>query len=216
MDHRLRLIGLAVATVLIPLSGAAQTQGNQNSLPAFGRDTVLVWRIENQGETANFVVRVAEFQPNRFIEWEDASTQGTVYMSEKAVATARIFLNARLFESGVDTKGKDATTLWLSRKAFADLKAKGRLKLAIDSVDCWISLEGNDSITVEVNRTPVQLPVLHVKDERGSDRWFLDSEDNPLMVRHVLRKYDQTLASITTDRQNTLRWIKGKKLTGPH
>jgi PAS domain-containing protein len=136
-------------------------------------------------------------------------------MSEKAVATARVFLNARLFEGGVDTKGKDATTLWLSRKAFTDLKAKGRLRLAIDSVDCWVSVEGNGAITVEANRVPVRLPVIHVKDERGAERWFLDSEENPLMVRHVLRQYDQTLASITTDRPNTLRWIKGRKLTGP-
>jgi hypothetical protein len=58
----------------------------------------------------------------------------------------------------------------------------------------------------------MNLPVIKVKDDRGSERWFLDSEDNPLMLRHLIRKYDQTLASVTTDQPNTLRWIKGKKL----
>jgi hypothetical protein len=131
------------------------------------------------------------------------------------VMSARIFLGSRLFEAGVDTKGKDATTLWLSQKAFADLQAAGRAKLAIDSVDCWVTTEGEDSLTVEVNRAPRALPVLKTKDERGSERWFLNSVENPLLVKHSVRKYTQTLVSITTDRANTLRWIKGKKLSGP-
>ena len=35
------------------------------------------------------------------------------------------------------------------------------------------------------------------------------------MARHIFRTFDQTLKSVTTDKTNTLRWIKGKKLTGP-
>jgi hypothetical protein len=46
--------------------------------------------------------------------------------------------------------------------------------------------------------------------------WFLDSADNPLQVKLLSRNYVETLTSITTDRSNTLRWIKGKKLTDPH
>jgi len=32
------------------------------------------------------------------------------------------------------------------------------------------------------------------------------------MLKHTVRQFTQVLASITTDRPNTLRWIKGKKL----
>ncbi len=206
---------LAIWMALLSPAASPQPHDPHSGVPVFGRDTVLVWKIENQGETAGLVVRIAEFQPSRFVEWENATTQGTIWMTEKAISSARIFLNARLFEGGVDTKGKDATTIWLSRKAFSELKAKGRLKLAIDSVDCWMTVEGNDSIMVDVNRTSRPLPVMHTKDERGAERWFLDSEDNPLMVKHVLRHFNQTLTSITTDRPNTLRWIKGRKLTNP-
>ncbi len=188
---------------------------SQLSIPEFGRDTVLVWQSENQGDKHKFVVRIAEFLPNRFLEWENETTQGTVLMSQKAVATGRVFLNSRLFEAGVDTKGKDATTLWLSRKAFSDLKEAGRVKLAIDSIDCWVTAAGEDSLDVEVNREPRSLPVLKTRDERGAERWFLNSADNPLVVRTVVRKYTDTLISITTDRANTLRWIKGKKLQTP-
>jgi hypothetical protein len=56
------------------------------------------------------------------------------------------------------------------------------------------------------------LPAIKVSDDRGSERWFLDQEENPLMLKHTVRQFTQVLASITTDRPNTLRWIKGKKL----
>jgi len=183
--------------------------------PQFGRDTVLVWTIKNQDEGSTFVVRIAEFLPSRFIEWENATTQGTIRMSPNAVANGRVFVNARLFEGGVDTKGKDATTLWLSRWIFRELKTKSRVKVAIDSVDGVMTLDGSETLTVEVNRTPLELAAIKVKDDRGQERWFLDAEDNPLMLKHVFRSFSQTLKSITTDRPNTLRWIKGRKLTSP-
>ncbi len=185
-------------------------------LPPFGKDTVLVWDIHNQEFSAQFVVRIAEFLPDRYVEWEDQTTQGTIFMPSRAVAGARAFVSARLFEGGVDTKGKDATTLWLSGQLFHDLKEKKRIKLSLDSIDCWMSVEGTDKLTVEVNRAATELPVIKVKDDRGSERWFLDDEENPLLMKHSVRQFSETLSSITTDRPNTLRWIKGKKLTNPH
>ncbi len=186
------------------------------ALPSFGRDTVLVWKILNQDFESEFVVRIAEFLPDRFVEWENQTTQGTIFMPNRAISNAKIFVNASLFEGGVDTKGKDKTTLWLSQTIYRDLKQKQRLKISLDGIDSWLTVEGSDQITIDVNRTPMKLPVLKVKDDRGSERAFLDMESNPLMVRHSIRAYSQTLASITTDKTNTLRWIKGKKLTNPH
>jgi hypothetical protein len=202
---------LKALTILFLLCGWARAEA---PIPTFGRDTVLVWKTANEGEpnAGTFVVRIAEFLPNRFIEWENAQTQGTIYMSHDAVTTSRVFVNARLFEAGVDSKGKDATTLWLSQRIFRELKNKGRVKVAIDSIDAWMTLEGSEQIEVEINRVSTQVPVVKVKDDRGMERWFMDLEENPLMVKHTYRAYSQTLKSITTDRPNTLRWIKGKKL----
>jgi hypothetical protein len=212
-SYRHVLVLLAPLALLL----AASVAGPQDDpLPPFGRDTVLVWKMENQGNESKFVVRIAEFVPGRFLEWEDETTQGTIFIPEKSLKNARTFVNARLFEGGVDTKGKDATTLWLSERVFHDLKEKGRLKLSIDSVDGWMTVEATDTLPVEVNRAQKLLPVLKVKDDRGNERWFLDSEENALLVKHAVRAYVQTLTSITTDKPNTLRWIKGKKLTAPH
>jgi len=181
-------------------------------LPPFGRDTVLVYKAGMDQDTKSFIVRIAEFSPDRFIEWEDTVTQGTIFMPASSVQAAKGFVNSSLFEAGVDTEGKQATTLWLSRRIFHDLKAKKKVKVAIDSIDTWMTLESDDQVPVEVNRTIMNLPAVKTVDERQSVRWFLDSEDNPLLLKHVLRHYTQVLASITTDRSNTLRWIKGKKI----
>ncbi len=74
---------------------------------------------------------------------------------------------------------------------------------------------GDDTLAVEVNRVPQILPVIKVMDDRKEERWFLDQEDNPLMLSHRVRKFSQTLTTITTDKSNTLRWIKGRKLENP-
>src|SRR5437867_4260108 len=204
---------LPALCALIGIGMAVPAQDSR--LPQFGRDTVLVWKISNQEDSATFVVRIAQFLPDRYIEWENATTQGTILLPNKAVAGAKNFVNARLFEGGVDTRGKDTTTLWLSQQVFRELKLKNRVKLAIDSVDGWMVVDGSDQLVVEINRSPIAVPVVKVKDDRGQERWFLDMEENPLMVKHVFRAFSQTLKSITTDRPNTLRWIKGKKLTSP-
>lgn len=209
--------GAAVLMLLFSTLVAGQTAPGASGLPAFGRDTVLVWKIVNQElDPSEFVVRIAEFLPDRFVEWENTSTQGTIFMPNRAILGARTFVNASLFEAGVDARGKDKTTLWLSRQIFRDLKEKKRIKISLDAIDSWITLKGSEEISVVVNRVPMNLPVILVTDDRGSERAFLDSEDNPLLVRHTIRKYLEILSGITTDKTNTLRWIKGKKLTNPH
>jgi hypothetical protein len=205
------------AVVLSCLSGFLLISALAQSpvLPPFGRDTVLVYKSEIEDGAQNFVVRIAEFRPDRFIEWEDAKTQGTIFMPAASLESGRAFLNSKLFEAGMDTKGKNATTLWLSVRMFRDIVDKKRAKIGIDGIDTWVTLEGRDEIPVEVNRSLVQVSAIKTKDDRQSERWFYDSEENPILLKHSVRNYRQTLTSITTDRANTLRWIKGKKVPHP-
>jgi hypothetical protein len=181
-------------------------------LPAFGKDTVLVWKITNQEYSADFVVRIAEFAPDRFVEWEDEKNQGTILMPNRDIVSARGYVNTNLFSSGADTKGKNATTLWISQKIYRELKDKKKIKCDLDGVSGTMNYLGDGDIQVEVNRTAMTLPIIKVSDDRGGERWFLDQEENPLMLKHTVRNFVQVLTSITTDRQNTLRWIKGRKL----
>jgi hypothetical protein len=201
---------LAASLVCLRFLPAGEMQ-----LPSFGRDTVLVWKIENVDFSADFVVRIAEFLPDRYLEWEDEKTQGTIFMPDRDVRKAQGFVGTQLFESGIDSRGRNVTTLWLSQKIFQDLKEKRKIKFPLDGIAGQMTFEGTDQMTIEVNRSSRALPVIKTKDDRGSERWFLDNPENPLLAKHTIRQFSQTLVSITTDRQNTLRWIKGRKLANP-
>lgn len=214
MRPQIRILMLAIAAIFLASSLHAPATG-ESALPVFGRDTVLVWKIQSQDFLYSFVVRVAEFLPNRFVEWEDEKTQGTIFMPSRDIQGAKGYISSSMFESGMDTKGRNATTLWLSRQIFRDLKEKRKIKIDLDGVRSVAEYKGDDFLTVEVNRSPSSLPVIKILDDRGSERWFLDQEENPLMVKHTIRHFSQILASITTDRPNTLRWIKGSKLSNP-
>jgi hypothetical protein len=196
--------------IVLALSFQSAPPAADAQIPPFGRDTVLVYRSSNEND-GNFVVRIARFSPDRYVEWEDKTTQGTILIPEKSVSEARALVNFQLFQAGVDTRGKNATTLWLSHRIYREMHESTKLKFDIDGLPTQVTVIGFDTMPVEINRVSKSVPVIKTKDERGSERWFLDSEDNTLLVNLLVRNYQQKLASITTDRPNTLRWIKDKK-----
>jgi hypothetical protein len=214
MLNRRNQFWCALPVIFILATCVMGSPTGQSLLPEFGRDTVLVWSIQNEEYEASFVVRIAEFYPVRFVEWEDETTQGTIFMPNQDLLAAKGFVNSSLFSSGRDAKEKNVTTLWLSRQIYRELKDNGKAKCRLDGVAGSLKYLGDDQISVEVNKKLMKLPVIKIADDRGSERWFLDQEDNPLMLSHRIRKFNQTLTSITTDQANMLRWIKGKKLPG--
>ncbi len=206
------LISLAILTAAWEASS-----GDAVQLPAFGRDTVLAWRSIPQNVAADFVIRIAEFLPDRYLEWEDFQTQGTIWMPSREIREAKGYESKSLFKPGEDVCAKNVTTMWLSRKIFLEIKAKNKTKMILDGVPCSISCTGFDLFTLEVNKSKMSLPVIKIKDDRGSERWFLDLEENPLLVKHQVGKYEQSLISITSNKPDTLRFIKGRKLSKlPH
>ena len=186
--------------------------GEDQGLPEFGQDTVLVWETKVQNTARKFVVRIARYSPDLIMEWEDALSQGTVFISNRDLLEAKGYLNNDLFQQGMDTRADGATTMWLSRSVFRTLKEKKSAKCKIDRVPGKITYEGDGVISVQVNGSPMTLPVIKVHDDRKAEKWFLDNEENPLLMKYTLRHHNQTLVSITTDRPNTLRWLKGSKL----
>lgn len=80
-------------------------------IPIMGRDTVLVWKAQNADFEARFIVRIALFDPNRFLEWEDGKTQGTVSMAQRDIQEAPGYDSSNLFVPGVD-KGAQTPPLY--------------------------------------------------------------------------------------------------------
>lgn len=186
--------------------------GHDEKLPVFGKDTVLVWEIPLKDFTTVFIVRLARYSPDLLMEWEDEKSQGTVFIPRQEIMKARGYVNTKLFKPGRDTQAENETTVWLSRQTFRDLKDDKEVKLKIDRVQSRMTYMGEEEFTVEINGSPVVLPVIKVQDSRKAEMWFLDREDNPLLVQYRIRHYSKKLISITTDRKNTLRWLKGQKL----
>ena len=89
------------------------------------------------------------------------------------------------------------------------------MKATVDSIDTWMTVLGRDRMSIQVNRSPMEVSVLRVADDRGNERWILYDDRNPLVVKHLFRSFTMTLVSATTDRPNSLRWIKGAKLAHP-
>jgi len=194
------------AVVLLIVSGVVLLA--ESLIPEFGRDTVLIWKIEGPEYEKSFVARIAVFNPDRFLEWEDEKGQGTVFMAERDVLNAKGYERSNLFIGGMDRKSNNATTLWLSRRIFLELKEKKNISVNLNGIAAKFRYLGEDKIPVTVNRTVVELPVIRIADDRRGEWRFLDRADNPLFVRYETQNYSKTLASVTTDRANTLRWIK--------
>lgn len=209
LTNGFRILLAAVACALIPSNCGAE---NDVKLPRFGRDTVLVWDTQSGNSTASFVIRIASFHPNLLLEWEDGISQGTVSIPSRDLSEARGYVNKKLFLQGMDTRSDNETTLWLSRKIFLALKESGEVKCYIDRTPGKMKFEGEEELLVKINGALLALPAIRVKDDRGAVRWFLDREDNPLLIQYELRHFSQTLKSISTDRRDTLRWLKGRKL----
>src|SRR5262249_30731514 len=102
--------------------------------------------------------------------------------------------------------------LWLSKEIFQELAGAGRVRVKLDSIDSVMTLARREALTVMVNKEEVELPTLVVSDSRGGEWWFYDNAENPLFLKRTLRNFTQSVKSITTNRKNTLRWIKESKL----
>jgi len=199
-----------IILVLIVVIRAGEAEEFQ--IPEFGIGTVLVWKIEGPEYEKSFVTRLASFAPERFLEWENESGQGTVLMPEQAVTDAVGYELSSLFAVGKDKKTKNETALWLSRRVFTELKEKKTVKWNLNGVASKLNFIDEGNIRIEVNRNVMALPVIHAADDRNGKWSFLNMPDNPLMVSYEVRNYRQSLASITTGAPDSLRWIKGRKL----
>jgi hypothetical protein len=181
-------------------------------LPELGPGTVLAWKIEGPKYEKGFTARLASFFPDRFFEWENAAGQGTVFMPQRAVVNAGGYEISSLFAVGRDKKTRNETTLWLRMRVFKELKEKKTARWNLNGVASRLGFIEEGSISVEVNRNVVELPVIRAVDDRNAEWNFLNQPENPLMVRYEVRNYRQTLSSITTGAPESLRWIKGGKL----
>jgi hypothetical protein len=183
--------------------------------PLFGSDflvgpkSVLVYQSEDrQQKESQFVLRLARYRPDIFLEWESLSHQGTLHLYRKAVREATVFHLSSLFEVGVDLESEDAMTVWLSQKVYRELTEKGSSKIRLNRLPVRMRLTEEGTFTLTVDKQVVEIPVMYVEDDRKGLWTFYKNPENPLLVAYRSTYFRQHLKTVSTALTNKLRWIQ--------
>lgn len=176
---------------------------------SFKLDTgaTLVWDSDARGRTSEFIVRIAEFEPDRHFEWESRAQQGTIRIPAQVLKESKKITFARLFDNGVDIERADFLTLWLSERIYQELKQAGRSKIIVDALQDEFVVMETVPYSLMLDRRPTAVSAIKVKDGRGATWLFLDSAENPVMLEYQTQYYVQKIRYMTT-KGNILRWIR--------
>ncbi|HEY2930574.1 MAG TPA: hypothetical protein VGK99_02425 [Acidobacteriota bacterium] len=189
------------ASVVIPLF--------PETVPSLKLDegAIIVWDTKARDYTSEFIIRIAQYSPERFFEWESRAHQGTIKIPAKILKEGKKLTFARLFDNGVDIDKTDSLTLWLSEQIYQELKTSNRARVTVDSLKDEFVLDESLQYPLLLNKQAVTVPALKVRDTRGATWIFLDSAVNPLMLEYQNQYYTQKIRSMTT-KGSILRWVR--------
>ena len=174
-----------------------------------GEKTILVYQSEDRQQTKRqFVLRLARYRPDIFLEWESLSHQGTLHLYRNAVQKAEVFHLSSLFEVGVDMESRDAMAVWLSEKIYQELTEKGSSQIRLNRLPVKMSLTEEGTFELTVDKEVVEIPVIHVQDDRKGSWTFYKNPENPLLVAYRSTYFSQYLKTVSTASTNKLRWIQ--------
>ncbi len=199
--HVRRILGVILAAIFL----SSNLLGNHLTL---GPYVVLVYEDETQKGKSQFVLRLARYRPDIFLEWESVSYQGTLHLYRGAVKEARKFTFAQLFQSGVDMESRDVMTIWLSERIYRDLTRNGSAKISYNRLTVKMELEGEGTLPLTVDKQVRKIPVIQVRDDRNGLWSFHKDPDNPILVRYVSPYLHRYLKTVATGPKNKLRWIR--------
>jgi hypothetical protein len=175
---------------------------------SFGDKTVLVYQNQTGEETHQFVVRIARFRPDIFLEWESYSHQGTIHLRKKAVAEAKKITIGGLFEAGVDMDSKDVMTNWLSARMYRQLLQDGEVKVQLNRHKLRMNLVSEETRQVTVDGVVSNVAVFRIEDNNNGT-WIVHKNlENPVLIEYQSPHYHMRLARISTSKSNNLRWIR--------
>lgn len=173
-----------------------------------GPKSILVYQNEDrQQKESQFVLRLARYRPDIFLEWESLSHQGTVHLYRDAIQKAKIFHLSTLFEVGVDMESDDSMTVWLSKKVYEELTQKGSSAIRLNRVPVKMNLREEGTFELTVDKQVIEIPVIHVEDDRKGFWTFYRNPENPILVAYRSTYFSQHLKTVSTSPSNKLRWI---------
>ena len=190
--------------VSLLVGSAAATSTDLN----FGEKTVLVFENRTGGDDHQFVLRLARFHPDIYLEWESFNHQGTVHLYRKAVSGAKRVTVGGLFEAGLDIESKDTMTNWLPTKVYQQVVEKGEAKVQLNNQNLKLRFVEEGVHVVTVDKVDVEVPVVHLEDDRKG-KWIVHrNPQNPVLLEYESAYYQMQLKRVSTSKSNNLRWIK--------
>jgi len=193
--------------VLVITLTAAMPQTWATSL-TFDEKTILVYENQTGEESHQFVLRIARFQPDIFLEWESLNHQGTIHLRKNAVVDAKKLTVGGLFEAGVDVESKDVMTNWLSVSLYRQLIQFGKANAQLNRHKIKMNLVREETRQLTVDKDQVEVPVVRIEDSQKGF-WIVHKDPkNPVVIEYQSQHYHMLLRRISTSKSNNLRWIK--------
>ena len=198
-----------VLTMAMPSTWAASFQFTRHTSPLkFDEKTVLVYENEAGAERHQFVLRIARFRPDIFLEWESLNHQGTIHLRKKAVAGSKRLTVGGLFEAGVDVDSKNVMTNWFSVELFRQLVQGGEANVHLNKHKIKLRLAGEESRHLIVDGVDAKVPVIRIEDNQKGT-WIVNKDpNNPVLIEYQSPHYHMRLKRISTSKSNNLRWIR--------
>ena len=105
-------------------------------------------------------------------------------------------------------ESRDAMAVWLSEKIYQELTEKGSSQIRLNRLPVKMSLTEEGTFELTVDKEVVEIPVIHVQDDRKGSWTFYKNPENPLLVAYRSTYFSQYLKTVSTASTNKLRWIQ--------
>ncbi len=152
--------------------------------PELTTNTTATWKVEMGGDVHyDFIVKdITNLEGGRQFDYKMTNlqhTHGSVSISSDAMLNATILHN--YFDGGL-LQLSDATSVWLSAKAFAGAK-KGKVKLLADHEVEEFELIEKKKMAMFVDGKQTNVTALYLVTDSGTKLWVLDNPKNPLILK---------------------------------
>ncbi len=165
---------------LFALMGAAQADTPEWMVPG----TELVYDVDAQGNQYEFHVVLEQATEGLSFSWrmtEPVGTQGWVDIRPEALKIARAQVN---HFAGGEVSLEEATTVWLSRVVYDDLKEKQRAKVIHKGEEVELVVEESAPFPTTIMGEELAPVPVHAATEDGAHAyWILDDPDSPLILK---------------------------------
>ena len=210
-----RVCSYLLITTFVILGCAVREIRKEVKVPWLKPGTKMVYGVDFQGKKYDFIVNVKSLPPEIKFDWEmtePVNKSGSILIKASALDTARGQFN--YFRGGSKTL-ENATTVWVSKKVYKELKEKGTTKIILDSDSYTLSLKSKEKMKVSIDGTEKEIDVIYGEienaaveyalDESGNlierpknyKYWILDDPINPVIMRMVI-DFEIGIKEITT------------------